>query len=151
MTNQRRIILEELKKAKTHPTADEIFQSVRRRLPSISLGTVYRNLEIMSESGMIMKLEVSGTVKRFDATTSDHYHVRCKECGRIDDVDLEPFRLIDQAVKGITDYEILSHRLEFIGVCPSCQKKRREAERDSADLLDGGDTQEIDGNGGAGP
>lgn len=69
LTTQRQIILEELAKVKTHPTASELYDMVRKRLPRIGLGTVYRNLELMADSGMILKIEVGGTQKRFDATT----------------------------------------------------------------------------------
>ena len=70
LTTQRQVILEELGKVKSHPTANEVYDMVRKRLPRIGLGTVYRNLELMAESGMILKLEVGGTQKRFDATAS---------------------------------------------------------------------------------
>ena len=80
LTTQRQIILEELSKVTTHPTASELYDMVRKRLPRIGLGTVYRNLELMAESGMILKIEVGGTQKRFDATTDEHYHIRCSRC-----------------------------------------------------------------------
>ncbi|WP_041286382.1 Fur family transcriptional regulator [Desulfomonile tiedjei] len=121
MTEQRRIILEELRKLRTHPTANEVYEIVRRRLPRISLGTVYRNLEILSETGMILKLEMAGTQKRFDGKTENHYHVRCLGCGRVDDVAIEPISLIDSALDGVSDYRIVWHRLEFMGFCPKCQ------------------------------
>jgi Fur family ferric uptake transcriptional regulator len=76
-TPQREILLEELAKTNSHPTACELYDIVRRRLPRIGLGTVYRNLELMAESGMIVKLEVGGVQKRFDADTTPHYHIRC--------------------------------------------------------------------------
>jgi len=68
MTKQRRVIVEELKKLKTHPTATLIYELVRKRLPRISLGTVYRNLDLLAEAGIIQKLETAGTQKRFDGT-----------------------------------------------------------------------------------
>ena len=64
LTTQRQIILEELEKVTSHPTANEVYDMVRRRLPRIGLGTVYRNLELMADSGIILKLEVGGTQKR---------------------------------------------------------------------------------------
>ncbi|NNK14655.1 MAG: transcriptional repressor, partial [Desulfofustis sp.] len=81
LTPQRQVILEELAKVKTHPTANEVYDMVRKRLPRIGLGTVYRNLELMADNGMILKLEVGGSQKRFDATTDLHYHIRCTGCG----------------------------------------------------------------------
>ena len=77
MTLQRKTILEVLRQTDFHPSADEIYMMVRERLPRISLGTVYRNLEVLSESGFIQKLELGGTIKRFDWNPEKHYHIRC--------------------------------------------------------------------------
>ena len=123
MTNQRRVIIEELKKVTSHPTADEVYQMVRQRLPRIRLGTVYRNLGILSECGMIQKLELGGTQKRFDGNTQNHYHIRCIDCGWVEDVPVEPLATLEKALRGVGDYEIIGHRLEFIGLCPQCKRK----------------------------
>ncbi len=125
LTTQRQIILEELAKVKTHPTASELYDMVRKRLPRIGLGTVYRNLELMAENGMILKLEVGGTQKRFDATTEDHYHIRCSQCGRVDDIDIPVIDSLVESAAESTDYQILGHHVEFTGICPDCQKKRK--------------------------
>ena len=69
MTRQRMVILEELRKVKTHPTADELYAMVRTRMPRISLGTVYRNLDFLTESKEILKLESAGSIRRFDGDT----------------------------------------------------------------------------------
>ena len=122
MTKQRQLILEELRKVKTHPTADDMYQMLRKRMPKISLGTVYRNLEILSESGIIQKLDIGGTQKRFDADTSTHYHVRCAICGRVADLHLEPDMNVEKEAARLTDFQILRHRLEFIGICPECKE-----------------------------
>jgi len=123
MTNQRRVIIEELRKVTSHPTADEVYQMVRRRLPRISLGTVYRNLEILSECGMIQKLEFGGTKKRFDGNTTNHYHIRCLRCGRVEDVSVAPLATLEDALRGASGYDIIGHRLEFIGLCPQCKRE----------------------------
>ena len=123
LTTQRQIILEELSKVKTHPTASELYDMVRKRLPRIGLGTVYRNLELMAENGMILKLEVGGTQKRFDATTEDHYHIRCSECGRVDDIDIPVIDSLVESAAKTTSYQILGHHVEFTGICPDCQKR----------------------------
>ncbi len=122
MTRQRTVILEELKKVKTHPGADEIYTMVRKRLPRISLGTVYRNLEVLSELRVIQKFEHVGTIKRFDGTPENHYHVRCVKCGRLDDVPFEIETNLEKKVRPYTNYSIIGHRLEFIGLCPECAK-----------------------------
>ncbi|MBE0585895.1 MAG: transcriptional repressor [Desulfofustis sp.] len=120
LTAQRQIILEELGKVTSHPTANEVYDMVRKRLPRIGLGTVYRNLELMAESGLILKLEVGGTQKRFDATTNLHYHVRCSECGRVDDIELPVQAKLDRLAAKACDYQILGHHIEFSGICPNC-------------------------------
>ena len=127
LTTQRQIILEELSKVKTHPTASEVYDMVRKRLPRIGLGTVYRNLELMAENGMIVKLEVGGTQKRFDATTDAHYHIRCSCCGRVDDIDVPVIdSLVDAAAKN-SSYQILGHHIEFTGICSQCSNKEKSA------------------------
>jgi Fur family ferric uptake transcriptional regulator len=122
MTTQRQVILDELKKLKTHPTAGELCQIVRRQLPRISLGTVYRNLEILSRQGIIQKLDVGGTEMRFDGTTSNHYHLRCVNCGKVADVDMEVIPDLEQKVDGAAGYQVVAHRLEFMGFCPECRR-----------------------------
>ena len=122
MTPQRRVILEELRKVTSHPTADEIYELVRRRLPHISLGTVYRNLEILSQCGMIQKLEPGGTQKHFDGMAENHYHFRCLGCGRIEDISIDPLCELEESVPDLDKYEIIGHRLELIGYCPGCRK-----------------------------
>lgn len=120
MTRQRRVILEELRKLDGHPSAEEVYELVRKRLPRISLGTVYRNLETLSELGEIQKLEFGGTIKRFDGHTEPHYHIRCSLCDCIDDAPMSLLKDIEERVSAVTDYRIIGHRLEFFGLCPEC-------------------------------
>lgn len=122
LTTQRQIILEELAKVKSHPTASELYDMVRKRLPRIGLGTVYRNLELMADNGMILKLEVGGTQKRFDATTDNHYHIRCSGCGKVDDIDIPVLDDIIDAASKNSMYEIFGHHVEFTGLCPDCSE-----------------------------
>ncbi len=125
LTTQRQIILEELGKVTTHPTANEVYDMVRKRLPRIGLGTIYRNLELMAESGIILKLEVGGTQKRFDATVETHYHIRCTGCGRVDDIDIEVQEKINEIAAKSCDYKILGHHIEFSGICKNCSEKEQ--------------------------
>ena len=123
MTRQRKVILEELLKQNAHPSADEIYQMVRRRLPRISLGTVYRNLEVLANMGKIQKLELSGALKRYDWNTNKHYHIRCVRCDRVDDAPIAPLNQLENDLYGATVFEIIGHNLEFTGLCPECSKK----------------------------
>ncbi len=122
LTTQRQIILEELGKVTSHPTANEVYDMVRKRLPRIGLGTVYRNLELMAESGIILKLEVGGSQKRFDATTESHYHIRCTRCDRVDDIDIPVQYHINEHADRASSYEVLGHHIEFSGICDDCQQ-----------------------------
>ena len=121
LTTQRQIILEELGKVTSHPTANEVYDMVRKRLPRIGLGTVYRNLELLAESGVILKLEVGGTQKRFDATVMPHYHIRCAKCGKVDDIDIPVQEQLESAAHQASNYQILGHHIGFSGICHSCQ------------------------------
>jgi len=123
MTRQRQVILDQLQKSRCHPSADEIYDHVRKQLPRISLGTVYRNLEILSAQGLIQTLELSGSVKRFDWNPKRHYHIRCLECGRIDDAPIAPLNEIENELYNTTVFTIIGHRLEFEGLCPKCSRK----------------------------
>ena len=122
-TRQRQVVLEELKKLDSHPTATELYEVARRRLPKISLGTVYRNLDMLADMGLIRKLETGGSEARFDGSVTRHYHVRCVRCGRLDDAHGLPDEPITSEVKTLSGYEILGFRLEFIGVCPECANR----------------------------
>ncbi len=123
LTRQRKVILEELRKVSSHPTAAGVFALVRRRLPNISLGTVYRNLDLMARSGMIRKLEFSGTVARFDGNTEEHDHLRCLACGRVDDLPGPRLELPEGKLADCLGYQVLGHKLELVGLCPECRRR----------------------------
>jgi Fur family ferric uptake transcriptional regulator len=101
---------------------------VRARLPKISLGTVYRNLELLVEMGAIQKLEMGGPESRFDGNAGHHHHIRCERCGRVDDLGDVPEALTDvlagARLAHTSGYEILGYRLVFSGICPECGKKQ---------------------------
>ncbi len=123
MTPQRRVILEELKKTKKHPSANEVYHAVRERLPDISMGTVYRNLEILTQQGEAQKITNGGKKKRYDGNAGKHFHVKCTSCGRVDDL---PGNLVDLIEKNIDincSYKITGYNLFFYGLCPDCKKR----------------------------
>jgi Fur family transcriptional regulator, ferric uptake regulator len=119
---QRQVILEEVIKEKDHPSAQEIYQRVRQRLPKISLGTVYRNLEQLASNGLIRKIESADGQRRFDGELAEHYHIRCLYCGRVDDAPLPLLSRLNQNFGRMSEYQILGHRLEFFGICPRCRE-----------------------------
>ena len=115
------MILEQFRQSGQHPTAVEVYERVRRKLPNISLGTVYRNLEILSQAGLITKLQLGGGQKQYDGGTHEHYHVQCVRCDRVSDIPAEPFPDLDAAADGY-GFEILGHQLAFRGLCRQCRQ-----------------------------
>jgi len=129
MTNQREIILRELKKSRHHLSADELYDKVKKYMPRISLATVYRNLEILSNAGMIGKLEISGRQKRFDYDVTEHDHIYCAVCHRVDNLNIDRQGLHTKEIKAVKGYSITGYRLEIVGICQACQKKSKQAEK----------------------
>ena len=127
MTNQREIILKELRKSRQHLTADELYVRVKKSMPRISLATVYRNLETLSEAGIITKLEISGRQKRFDYDIEEHDHIYCLQCRRVDNISLEHGLIDASSVSLPSGYQVTGYRVEFVGICRPCQKKNRKA------------------------
>ena len=133
MTLQRKIILEEVRSIRTHPTADEVYAIVRKRIPRISMGTVYRNLDILSKIGLLQRMEPGQghPQMRFDGNTEDHYHISCLGCGRIDDVPANsPDNALDHLTKALlkaTEYQVAGHHLDFYGLCPQCMEEEESS------------------------
>ncbi|ACL69652.1 Fur family transcriptional regulator [Halothermothrix orenii] len=123
MTKQRKAILKVLKSTKSHPTADWVYEQVKEEIPNISLGTVYRNLNVLAEMGKIMVLDYGSTYSRYDGNPENHYHFKCLECGRVYDVDIPVKESLNKEVNENTAFKVTYHRTEFYGVCPECQNK----------------------------
>lgn len=122
MTRQRKALLEVIQKGDSHPTADEVYHIVRKKLPHISLGTVYRNLDKLTEEGMLKKLEMGGSQRRYETKQDFHYHVRCLVCGKVDDVSIKFLSNLEKEAAIASDYTITGHHLEFNGLCKKCRK-----------------------------
>ena len=120
-TKQRTVILETLRGLRSHPTADEIYHLVREKLPKISLGTVYRNLELLANAGEILRLERAGSQKRFDGNSMPHQHARCRKCGRIVDVDPPLVMHIPELpADTVPGFHMESVEVELVGRCDRC-------------------------------
>jgi Fe2+ or Zn2+ uptake regulation protein len=126
MTHQREIILQELRDSRLHLTADELYDRVKKMMPRISLATVYRNLEILTQAGMIAKREVSGRQKRFDSDVSDHDHIVCIQCHRLDNLELNREEIGRLPTTQVNGYTITGYRLEFVGICRDCREKNQQ-------------------------
>ena len=120
-TKQKEAILKLLRGTCSHPTADWIYNEVRKEMPNISLGTVYRNLRLLCQSGEIAELDLCGNLSRFDARQDDHYHFRCEKCGSVFDIDEPVDREIDDRIARKTGFSVTYHKLEFRGLCRECQ------------------------------
>ncbi len=121
-SRQRMAILEVLKGVRTHPSADWIYDEVRKKLPQISKGTIYRNLKVLEEEGGIIKLNVDGMVGRYEIRQDNHYHFICEKCGCIFDLNEPKETELNVKFAKKTGFKITHHRLEFRGLCTDCQR-----------------------------
>jgi Fe2+ or Zn2+ uptake regulation protein len=128
-TRQREAILRILKRTTAHPTADWLYDEVRKEIPNISKGTVYRNLNFLRQTGEILELNPDGTVTRYDGRPDNHYHFSCEKCGRVFDVDEPVGPEFDRRVAQKTGFQVNRHTLEFFGLCRDCQKERQSTFR----------------------
>ncbi|BCU82909.1 peroxide operon regulator [Polycladomyces abyssicola] len=122
MTPQRHAILEFLLSSMSHPTADEIYKSLEGKFPNMSVATVYNNLRVFKEAGLVRELTYGDASSRFDANMTDHYHVICRECGKITDFDYPPLIDVEREAAKRTGFRVESHRMEIYGICKDCQK-----------------------------
>ncbi len=125
-SRQREAILETLISRHDHPTADALYQTLRKDLPHISLGTVYRNLNLLSDIGKIRSIRSEDGIEHYDAETHEHYHLVCRTCGKVLDIPMEAVPDLDQraAKGGIGTVE--GHMLIFYGRCGSCLKEAED-------------------------
>ena len=121
-TIQRTLVLEAVNSLRCHATADEVYTFISRSHPHISKGTVYRNLNQLSEKGEIKKIEIAGDKERFDHICGNHYHIKCTKCGKVFDVEMDYITDLDKHIKDTHGFLIESHNLVFSGICPDCVK-----------------------------
>ncbi len=129
-TRQRALIYAIVASTRTHPTADWIYERARRRMPRVSMGTVYRNLQVLEREGRLRAIDAWGKSTRYDADLSEHYHFLCDRCGAI--ADLEKPEGSDARVAALLrgrGYRLSGHRLEFRGICPGCRRKQAPGAR----------------------
>lgn len=122
MTPQRHAILSFLLTTKNHPTADEIYRSLERSFPSMSVATIYNNLRVFIDSGLIRELTYGDDASRFDADMSDHYHIICECCGKIVDFDHPPLVSVEEIAAEESGFIIHGHRMEVYGICEDCRQ-----------------------------
>ncbi len=119
-SRQRECIKTCLMNRKDHPTADALYTSIREHFPNISLGTVYRNLNLLVELGEIRKLSCGDGTDHFDYDTSPHYHYVCRQCGRVMDIQMEAIKQLETAARKFAPGSIDDHTVFFYGRCNEC-------------------------------
>lgn len=128
ITRQRKIILGHLRALRTHPTADELFPGLKRELPRLSLGSLYRNLDALTREGMIAKMEGFGPAKRYDGDLEPHLHFQCVECGAVSDYENPAALEINERLRTLmrSQPDLHSVKIDFTGLCDKCRVKRKE-------------------------
>lgn len=119
-SRQREAVLVYLRSTKSHPTAEQIYHEIRKDFPKISLGTVYRNLNLLADQGEIVQLNCGDGVEHFDAMTEPHNHFICRHCGSVLDLEFAPDLSIDAEVDETFSGKIEGHEIYFYGTCENC-------------------------------
>lgn len=127
-SRQREIIYNQVMNFPTHPTAEEVYTALKQENPNLSLGTVYRNLNQLSEAGMLLKIPIADGSDRFDGRTDRHYHMICEKCSRVFDVELDCLDTIPQTVMEAEGHRITRVTLNLKGICAACLAKTESAE-----------------------
>lgn len=117
-SRQRELIREAVERSSHHPTADAVYQEVRKKESNISLATVYRNLNQLADNGMIRRVVVPGEPEHFDHTMAYHEHMICTQCGRV--VDIWPEKPLHEQLEAFSNMEITGYDLILYGVCSVC-------------------------------
>ncbi len=120
---QRDAILKVVKNTNSHPGAEWIYEQVKKEIPNISMGTIYRNLRLLANNGQIKDLSIPGTPNRFDGRTSNHHHLVCEKCGRIFDLDESLDRDMEDKIFQKTRFKVRVQYLKFIGLCSDCHEQ----------------------------
>lgn len=127
-SRQREIIYNQVMQYPTHPTAEEVYRSLKNDNPNLSLGTVYRNLNQLSEAGILLKIPIADGGDRFDGRTDKHYHMICEKCSRVFDVELDCLEDIPNTVKNAAGHVITRVTLNLKGICSECLSAENEAD-----------------------
>lgn len=123
ITPQRHAILEYLINSMSHPTADDIYKALEGKFPNMSVATVYNNLRVFREVGLVKELTFGDSSSRFDFVTSHHYHVICEKCGKIVDFLYPGLDEVEHLASHVTGFKVENHRMEIYGSCPECSSK----------------------------
>lgn len=124
-SKQRERLLQLLGQTYTHPTADWLYQNLKKEFSSLSVGTVYRNLNILVEQKLIQRLPFGSTHDRYEVIKNPHYHLVCETCGCVQDFDMPQYAEINEQAQTMSRFNISRHRIDFFGICEKCQRKNK--------------------------
>jgi len=125
-SKQRNKILEILKNTNTHPTVDWIYDKLKKDFPKLSIGNVYRNLNILVEQKLVRRMDFGSTFDRFDAVRAPHYHFICEQCGAVIDLDLSYDDKLNQKAMDSSGCKVHDHKIQFYGLCDKCKNKLQQ-------------------------
>jgi len=131
-TLQRQLVHRIIEESRDHPTALTVYERAREKMPSISLGTVYRNLQLLVGQRMLLERKIGNRPARYESNRHRHYHIYCMECGALEDLSVPYQETLDRRVQKIVRYKLQEHRMEFYGICPRCQASARQRARPAA-------------------
>lgn len=120
-SRQRELIYNTVIENQVHPTAEFVYNYLKKDNPQLSLGTVYRNLQQLSDNGAINRVSIPNQPDRFDGVIKPHYHAVCSKCGKIEDIFIEEMENIDSLVAKKTGLNIIGHEIVFKTICPLCK------------------------------
>ncbi len=123
-SKQRESIRTYLDEHRTHPTAETVYLDLKKEFPKISLGTVYRNLNLLADDGEILRISSGSGPDHYDGNRSPHYHLICEECGRVIDINVDLQIQLEELANRHFDGKINSHVTHFFGQCPECYKNK---------------------------
>ncbi len=122
MTPQRLAVLEFLEGNKSHPSAFEVYEAVKKRFPTVSFATVYNILEVFKDKGIVRELKIDPERRRFDPDTAVHHHFLCISCGKVTDLVFE--MRLSEFKKALKGFDVRSYELNLYGLCPECKVKK---------------------------
>lgn len=120
-TLQRRIVLETVRNMTNHPDAEKIYEKISAEHPLVSKATVYRNLKLLASQGQILHIPIPNGADCFDFNCLPHYHIKCRSCGGVFDVDMPYQKDICSSIVNTRGFTVESHQIVFSGLCPDCQ------------------------------
>ena len=123
-SRQREKIYQIIKASAGHPTAQSVYETLKKELPSLSLGNVYRNIKILSEQQRIACREFGDGIEHYDAIVAMHYHFICEQCKNVSDFSMPLQEIITKKAQKTSSHSIKGHTIQFYGVCEKCNKER---------------------------